>query len=100
MSRKNTKSKKKAMYRSILVNNRKYYFYQIRWVDILGDSGHKSFLELSNMKPAYKSTFAFLFKKSKKFLYTFSTYDEVDEEFSDCNVFPIGTIIETKRIEI
>tara|TARA_R100000278_G_C5412044_1_gene143462 strand:+ start:233 stop:391 length:159 start_codon:yes stop_codon:yes gene_type:complete len=52
------------------------------------------------MKPAYKSTFAFLFKKSKKFLYTFSTYDEVDEEFSDCNVFPIGTIIETKRIEI
>jgi len=87
-------------YKSIIVNKKKYYFYQIRWLDIYGDAGHRNFEELTSMKPAIKSTFAFLFKKSKNYLTTFSTYDEKDEEFSDCNVFPIGTIIELKKINI
>jgi hypothetical protein len=87
-------------YKSIIVNKKKYYFYQIRWLDIYGDAGHRNFEELTNMKPAIKSTFAFLFKRSKNYLTTFSTYDEKDEEFSDCNVFPIGTIIELKKINI
>ena len=36
MPRKNKKSK----YRSLLINKKRYYFYKITWLDIVGDSGH------------------------------------------------------------
>jgi hypothetical protein len=45
-------------------------------------------------------TQAYVFKKSKKFLITFSSYDETDEVFSDTNIFPIGCIIKMEKIEI
>ena len=85
---------------SIIVNKQKYYLYKIEWVDIFGDAGHRSYDGLANMQPASKTTFAFIFKKSKKFIHTFSTYDNNEEEFSDCNVFPIGVIVSMNRIEI
>ena len=90
--------KKKSKYRHIIINKKKYYFYHIVWLDILGDSGHASAQELDNMKPAVMNTYAYLFKKTKKLLLTFSSYD--DENFSDRNVFPMGVIQEIKRIEI
>tara|TARA_Y100000004_G_scaffold155814_1_gene180577 strand:- start:3366 stop:3638 length:273 start_codon:yes stop_codon:yes gene_type:complete len=87
-------------YKSITINKKRYYLYKIEWVDIFGDAGHRSFDALENMKPASKTTFAFLFKRSKKFIHTFSTYDQNDEEFSDCNVFPIGVIVSMNKIDI
>ena len=77
--------KKKSKYRHISINKKKYYFYEIKWWDILGDSGHAGTKEYS---------------KDKKHLKTFSSYDENEESFSDRNVFPIGCIKELKRIEI
>jgi hypothetical protein len=89
---------KKPSISNIIVNNKKYSLYKIRWIDIFGDASHKNFESLDNMQPAYKITIAYVFKKTKKFIHTFSTYDEKDEEFSDCNVFPKGVILEMKKI--
>ena len=52
------------------------------------------------MQPATKVTYAFLFKKDKKNIRTFSTYDLKDEEFSDCNVFPKGVIVSMKKLNL
>jgi hypothetical protein len=86
--------------KSIIVNKKKYYFYRIEWQDILGDAGHRNFDDLSNMKPAHKITYAFLFKKTNKTIHTFNTYDTKEEEFSDCNVFPRGVIVSMNKIQI
>ena len=43
-------------------------------------------------------TQAYVFKKSKKFLITFSSYDETDEVFSDTNIFPMGCIVSMEKI--
>ena len=41
---------------------------------------------------------AYVYKKTKKFLWTFSSYDETDEVFSDRNVFPMGCIVKMEKI--
>ena len=92
--------KKKSKFRHISINKKKYYFYEIKWLDILGDSGHATAKEFEHMKPAVMITNAYVFKKDKKYLWTFASYDENEESFSDRNIFPIGCIKELKRIEI
>ena len=92
--------KKKSKFRHISIGKKKYYFYHIVWKDILGDSSHCSFLEFEKMQPAIMNTYAYVFKKDKKHLWTFASYDENEESFSDRNVFPIGCIKELKKIEI
>ena len=92
--------KKKSKFRHISINKKKYYFYEIRWLDILGDSGHATAKEFELMKPAVMITNAYVFKKDKKYLWTFASYDENEESFSDRNIFPIGCIKELERIEI
>ena len=52
------------------------------------------------MRPAIKFTYGFIYKKDRKYLWTFNTYDEKDDEFTDRNVFPMGCVIEIKKIEI
>ena len=90
--------RKKSKFRHISIGKKKYYFYEIKWIDILGDSGHASAEEFDKMKPAQMTTNAYVFKKDKKHIWTFASYD--DETFSDRNVFPIGCIKEMKKIEI
>ena len=90
--------RKKSKYRHISINKKKYYFYHIIWLDILGDSSHFSYNEFEKMRPATMNTYAYVFKKDKKYLWTFASYDE--ETFSDRNVFPIGCIKELKKILI
>jgi hypothetical protein len=34
------KKAKKSTYRHVVIKNKKYFFYKITWVDIVGDSGH------------------------------------------------------------
>ena len=62
--------KKKSKYRHVIINKKKYYFYHIVWLDILGDSGHASAQEFDNMKPAVMNTYAYIYKKTKKLLLT------------------------------
>ena len=90
--------KKKSKFRHISINKKKYYFYHIIWNDILGDSSHFTFNEFEKMKPATMHTYAYVFKKDKKYLWTFASYDE--ETFSDRNLIPKGLILSMKKVEI
>ena len=90
--------KKKSKFRHISISNKKYYFYVIKWCDVIGDSGHCSEKEFLAMKPAYMTTNAYLFKKDRKFVWTFASHDE--ETFSDRNLIPMGLILSMKKVEI
>ena len=90
--------KKKSKFRHISISNKKYYFYEIKWIDVIGDSGHASEKEFLAMKPAVMTTNAYLFFKNNKYIWTFASYDE--ETFSDRNLIPKGLIIYMKRVEV
>ena len=91
---------KKSKYRSIVINKKRYYFYKIVWIDILGDSGHADINEFNDMKPAEMVTHAYIFSKDNKTLKTFASYDNSSESFSDRNVFPTGCIKKLEKINI
>lgn len=92
-------AKPDSKFKCVTIHGKKYYFYEIRWVDVLGDSGHASPREFAGMKPAYMVTNAYVFKRDKQFVWTFASYDAHDEVFSDRNLFPLGVIKEIKRVE-
>ena len=96
--RKHQMVKKKSQFRHISIGKKKYYFYKIVWYDILADGSHASATEFDNMKPALMTTMGYIYKKNKKCVWSFASYD--DETFSDRNVFPIGCIKELRKIEI
>jgi hypothetical protein len=84
---------KKSKYKAAIINKKRYYFYRITWIDILGDSGHANLEEFNKMKCAEMISYGYVFEKNKKFLKTFASYDSTEESFSDRNIFPIGCII-------
>ena len=45
-------------------------------------------------------SFAYIFKKDTKNVWTFASYDTTEEAFSDRNVFPIGVILKMEKINI
>ena len=92
--------KRKKRYKHALINKKKYYFHTIRWFDITGDAGHKSREEMEKLPISIMVTQAYVFKKTKKFLTTFSSYDETEEVFSDTNIFPTGCIISKEKIKL
>ena len=72
----------------------------IAWLDILGDAGHADSKDFLNMRPAKMVSQGYVFKKDKKYLWTFASYDENEAVFSDRNCFPIGCIVSMNKIEI
>ena len=92
--------KKKSKFRSILINKKRYYFYKIIWLDILGDSGHADVNEFMDMKPAEMITHAYVFYNDSKVLKTFASYDSNSECFSDRNVFPKGCIKKMEKVSL
>ena len=92
--------KKKTQLRHIVIHSKKYYFYEIKWWDILGDSGHAGTKEFDLMKPALMTTTGYVYSKDNKYLKTFASYDMNEEYFSDRNVIPIGCVKHMKKIEI
>ena len=91
---------KKSKYRSIVINKKRYYFYKIVWLDILGDSGHADVNEFMDMKPAEMITHAYVFYNDSKVLKTFASYDSNSECFSDRNVFPKGCIKKMEKVSL
>jgi hypothetical protein len=91
---------KKSKYKSIVINKKRYYFYKIIWLDILGDSGHADSDEFNQMKPAEMVTHAYIFYNDSKVLKTFASYDANSECFSDRNVFPKGCIKKLEKINL
>ena len=94
------KSSKKSKYQSLLINKKRYYFYKITWVDIVGDSGHASVDEFMKLIPATMISYGYIFSKDKSCIRSFANYDSTDEVFSDRNVFPAGCIIKLEKISI
>lgn len=92
--------KKKSKYKHLVINKKRYYFYKIVWLDILGDAGHADAKEMLEMKPVEMVTHAYIFLKDKNRLITFSSYDTTQESFSDRNVLPMGCIKRLERINI
>jgi len=91
---------KKSKYKSIVINKKRFYFYKIIWLDILGDSGHADSDEFNQMKPAEMVTHAYIFYNDSKVLKTFASYDANSECFSDRNVFPKGCIKKLEKINL
>jgi len=90
--------KRKKRYKHAIINKKKYYFYTIKWLDITGDAEQNNKDEMYKLPISKMITQAYVFKKSKKFLITFSSYDETDEVFSDTNIFPTGCIVSMEKI--
>lgn len=93
-------TKKKTKYKSITVGKKKYHLYSIHWYDIVGDSGHASEEEFEKMNCAKMITHGYIFKKNKKFIWVFSTYDENEASFSDRNIIPMGCVIKLNKIPL
>ena len=92
--------RKKSKYKHISINKKKYYFYKIKWLDITADGGHATPDEFDKFECSKMVTFAYVYKHDKKFLWTFASFDEKDEAYSDRNIFPRGVITEMKKINV
>ena len=90
--------RKKSKYKCAVINKKKYYFYSIRWLDITGDAGHATPEEFDRFLPCVMVTQAYVYKKNKKHIWTFSSYDQNEEVFSDRNVFPRGVILKMEKV--
>ena len=90
--------KKKTQFRHISINTKKYYFYEIKWWDILGDSGHAGTKEFDSMKPALMTTTGYIYSKDNKYLKTFASYDANEAVFSDRNIIPVGCVVKMEKI--
>ncbi len=92
--------RRKKRYKHAVIKKKKYYFYTIKWEDITGDAGHKDREEMNKLPISKMITQAYIFKKTKKYLITFSSYDQDDEVFSDTNIFPMGCILSLEKIQV
>ena len=92
------KRRKKSKYKYAKIGKKKYYFYSIKWLDITGDAGHNTPEEFDKFQCATMISQAYLYKKTKKFIWTFSSYDQDEEVFSDRNVFPRGVILQMTKV--
>ncbi len=91
---------KKSRYKSVVIKKKRYYYYKITWADPTGDSGHADAYQSLSLVPSIMITHAYVFEKDHKYVWTFASYEENDELFSDRNVFPIGCIIKMEKIPL
>ena len=92
--------RKKSKYKHVNINKKKYYFYKINWVDITADGGHATAEEFDKFDCSRMVSFGYVYKKTKKFLYTFASYDEKEAVFSDRNIYPIGCITKMEKLNV
>jgi len=79
----------------LVLGDRKYFKYLIIWEDIVGDSTISDF---SGLECATIYSEAYVYKKTKDYLYSFASYDKKDPAFGDRNVYPISVIKSITRI--
>ena len=92
--------RKKSKYRHVVINRKKYYFFKISWVDITADGGHATSEEFDKFECSKMVSFAYVYKRTKRFVWTFASYDSKDEAYSDRNVFPRGVITGMERLNV
>ena len=91
---------KKSKYKSLAINKKRYYFYKITWLDIVGDAGHADGNEFSKFEPATMISYGYIFSKDNQCLRSFASHDSKEDSFSDRNVYPIGCIKSLEKINI
>ena len=93
--------RKKSKYQHVKINKKRFYFYKISWLDITADGGHATADEFDKFECSKMISFAYIYKRTKKFIWTFASYDKKDEAYSDRNIFPVGCILklEKKNVE-
>ena len=83
----------------ITIGEKKYYKYLIIWEDIVGDSSISDENAFNNMRVATIHTEAYVFKRTKKYTYSFASYqNDGDIGFGDRNVYPKSVIKKMTRI--
>jgi len=83
-----------------MINKKKFYFYKISWVDITADGGHATADEFDKFECSKMVSFGYIYKKTKRFIWTFASYDSKDEAYSDRNIFPRGVIIGMEKLNV
>ena len=86
--KKNLKKEKKS---NQVIGDKSYNFYKIIWEDITGDSTIVSSNDFEKMETSIITTFAYIYKKNDKYLWTFASYSD-DGFFGDRNIIPLGCI--------
>ncbi len=89
---------KKSKYKSVVIKKKRYYFYKITWVDPTGDSGHATAQDSLSLKPSIMITHAYLHDQNNKNVWTFASFEENEDLFSDRNVFPKGCIVKMEKV--
>lgn len=78
-----------------------YDLYRIEWEDICSDSGWASEVEFNLMDVSHCISIGFIFKKSQKYLWIFSSYEINDLgeiNFGDRTVIPLSNITSMEKI--
>jgi hypothetical protein len=79
----------------------KHDLYKIYWEDICSDSGWADSTEFERMNVSHCISIGFIFKKNKKYLWIFSSY-EIDNlgeiTYGDRTVIPLSNITTMEKI--
>jgi len=83
------------------MNKFKYDLYKIHWEDICSDSGWASDVEFNKLSVSHCISIGFIFKKNKKYIWIFSSYEINDLgeiNFGDRTVIPLSNVITMEKI--
>jgi hypothetical protein len=83
------------------MNKFKYDLYKIHWEDICSDSGWASDVEFNKLSVSHCISIGFIFKKDKKYIWIFSSYEINDLgeiNFGDRTVIPLSNVITMEKI--
>ena len=79
--------------KSVTINNQKYFFLKLIWVDIVGASTLEGDTDFNKLKCATIITEAYLYdvfeEDGKEYVRTFSSYSIDDPGYGDRNVYPM-----------
>ena len=83
------------------MNKFNYDLYKVSWEDICSDSGWASDLEFNKLAVSHCISIGFIFKKTQKYLWIFSSYEINDLgeiNFGDRTVIPLSNITKMENI--
>ena len=92
-------AKKNLKKSDIVIGDKSYNFHKIICEDITGDSSIESSDDFNKMKTSLIVTYAYIYKKDEKYLWTFASYSD-DGYFGDRNIIPVGVIQKIEKIII
>ena len=90
-------AKKNLKKSDLVIGDKSYNFHKIIWEDITGDSTIASSDDFNKMKTSLIVTYAYIYKKDEKYLWTFASYSD-DGYFGDRNIIPVGVIQKIEKI--